>query len=78
MLLADGKGGHGLRLKERQQWLLRTGSFLAAYVDGESSYNVDAGRGPSSLGHVELEITLNAPRDGAGYRVVDIEIRGIA
>lgn len=50
----------GLAVKSRQQWLVRSGSFLASYRDGESNYNVDAGRGPSSLGHVELIIT---PKD---------------
>lgn len=46
-----------LRLRERQQWLVRSGSFLLAYEDGKTSYNADACRGPCSLGHVEIEIT---------------------
>jgi hypothetical protein len=48
---------HGLRLKERQAWLVRSGSFLKSYEDGKVSYNVDSARGPCSLGHAELEIT---------------------
>lgn len=47
----------GLRVRQRQQWLVRSGSFLASYRDWETNYNVDAGRGPCSLGHVELIIT---------------------
>lgn len=53
-------GRAGLEVKQRQQWLVRSGSFLASYRDGESNYNVDAGRGPSSLGHVEIIITPRA------------------
>ena len=69
--------GTELHLRERQQWLLRTGSFLASYVEGVPSYNVDAGRGPSSLGHVELEITVkNSDVKDIG-RKNEIEIRGI-
>jgi predicted phosphodiesterase len=55
----------GLSLKTRQQWLVRSGSFLASYRDGESNYNVDAGRGPCSLGHVELIITPRRESTGA-------------
>lgn len=60
----------GLEVKSRQQWLVRSGSFLASYQDGESNYNVDAGRGPSSLGHVELIIIPR--RNGHGVNLVDI------
>jgi len=60
-----------LQIKQRQQWLIRSGSFLASYNDGTRNYNVDAGRGPCSLGHVEVEIYFD--------RLGDIkEIRGIA
>ncbi len=83
LLLAKNKGK--LSLVERQQWLLRTGSFLAAYEHGQRSYNVDAARGPCSLGNVELEIT---PRFTSTREVVNgkkvrrqtsrLEIRGIS
>ena len=81
MRLSHSSGGNGscLKVKERQQWLLRTGSFLSSYVDGTASYNVDAARGPSSLGHVELEITVS--KNDRSEDVEDrgaITIRGIA
>ena len=60
---------NGIKLKERQSWLIRSGSFLKAYEDGQQSYNVDSARGPSSLGWVELEITHS--REG-------LTVRGIA
>lgn len=63
----------GLRLKERQQWLIRSGSFLKAYEDGEVSYNVDSARGPCSLGHVELELTVRCT-----HKRSEIEVRGIS
>lgn len=67
----------GLSLKSKQQWLLRTGSYLRAYDDGEISYNADAARGPCSLGHVELEITfINTRLNGQLVRRLDV--RGIS
>ena len=67
----------GLRLKSRQQWLVKSGSFLMAYEDGRASYNVDVGRGPCSLGHAEIEVTLRRnEREGENER--SLELRGIA
>lgn len=45
-----------LRVKERERWVGRTGSYLKAYIDGEAGYNVDAGRGPCSLGHIQFKL----------------------
>lgn len=67
----------GLRLRERQAWLVRSGSFLKGYENGQVSYNVDAARGPCSLGHAELEITWRqTSKDKALSRT--LEVRGIA
>lgn len=67
----------GLLLKEKQQWLLRTGSFLKAYEDGVVSYNADAARGPCSLGHVELEFTPRRFRTNDAS-TLQLDVRGIA
>ncbi len=70
-----------LKLTHRQQWLLRTGSFLASYEDGVASYNVDAGRGPCSLGWVELEITPRRVQTKKGEKQESeywLDIRGIS
>ncbi len=65
---------NGLSVKSRQQWLIRSGSFLASYEDGKRNYNVDAGRGPCSLGHVELIINVSDNhRDPA-----EVSIRGLS
>lgn len=67
-----------LSLQERQQWLVRSGSFLKSYEDGRASYNVDAARGPCSLGHVEIELTpRNSEIKGEG-RKRWFDVRGIA
>jgi len=39
---------------------------------------VDAGRGPSALGHVELEVTPYSGRVAGNEQVRDLQIRGIA
>lgn len=76
--LSDNRRGP-LRVKERQRWIGRTGSYLKAYIDGEASYNVDAGRGPCSIGHIRFEITPYRCREARaedGDRV-DLRIRAI-
>jgi hypothetical protein len=50
----------GLKVCQREAWIVRSGSFLASYEDGQSNYNVDEARGPCSLGHVEILITAKA------------------
>jgi len=78
MQLVNGNGI--LRVRERQAYLVRYGSFLKSYEDGETSYNVDSCRGPSSLGHVELELTFrrSGGRKPGESRHYVIETRGIA
>lgn len=66
----------GLVVKSRQQWLGRSGSFLASYKPGTRDYNVDAARGPCSLGHIEFEITPAREQSG-GQVLVHIDIRGV-
>jgi hypothetical protein len=56
-LRLDHHSRKGLDVKERSAWLARSGSFLTSYVPGVPNYNVDAARGPCSLGHVELSLT---------------------
>lgn len=77
LMLEQAKGG-GLRLKHRDGWLVKSGSFLAAYEDGVANYNVDSGRGPCSLGHVELEVTPISGRVAGDKQLRDLQIRGIS
>lgn len=68
--------GGSLVVKERQSWIARTGSFLAAYSDGMTSYNVDAARGPCNLGHVTALITPRRSREN-GEDKVWLDIKGV-
>lgn len=67
----------GTALVARQSHLVRSGSFLKSYEDGQVSYNSDAARGPRSLGHVELEFTFVNTTE-AGRLVRRLDVRGIA
>lgn len=58
------QGGGALSVKERTPILGRTGSFLKAYEPGMVSYNVDACRAPSSLGHIEFSLEIQRDRTG--------------
>lgn len=63
----------GLAVRHKETWAVRSGSFLASYTDGEANYNVDACRGPSSLGHVEMQLTPKQPRN----RGTEVQIRAL-
>jgi len=76
-VLSLTSAGGKLRVEERQKWVARTGSFLASYEPGTRNYNVDAGRGPASLGHVEFELTATRNHSG-GSDEMSLSIRGIA
>jgi hypothetical protein len=65
----------GLNVRHRQQWLVRSGSYLASYEPGISNYNVDAARGPSSLGHIELLFKYNKNED---HEPAEVKITAIS
>lgn len=65
----------GLEIKDRQSWLIRSGSFLKAYEPGRVSYNVDAARGPCALGHVELHVTPMCK--GHSKKETWVDIKGV-
>jgi hypothetical protein len=76
LFLSPARNG-AMLVRQRQQWLVRSGSFLASYEDGKRNYNVDAARGPCSLGHVELLVT--PARSAVGGRDENrLDIRGLA
>ncbi len=72
-LFLHNSSAAGLRVRHRQQWIVRSGSYLASYEPGVSNYNVDAARGPCSLGHIELLIEMHEPVDDH----TEIKIRAI-
>lgn len=73
-LFLEHSSKNGLKVRQEQQWLVRSGSFLAAYTPGTSNYNVDAARGPCSLGVVEMQIT---PHDVRGDQGMELEIHSL-
>jgi hypothetical protein len=74
-LFLNGSGVKEVNVLERTPWLGRTGSFLRAYQSGRVSYNVDAGRSPSTLGWIEFEITPRRRRQNGRDEII-FEIRG--
>lgn len=76
-ILQLSRNGNGpLYVKERARWVGRTGSYLKAYIDGEASYNVDAGRGPCSLGSIRFDLTPTRESAGGADRV-GVRIRAV-
>jgi hypothetical protein len=49
-------GGSKTLLKEKRQWLCRSGSFKRAYVDGKSTYEAGRLLRPADLGAIKLQI----------------------
>lgn len=61
-------------LTSRHQYVARTGSFVCGFEDGKSSYVVDAGYEPTSIGTIEIEMRLaKCPRTGKAI----VKLRGI-
>jgi predicted phosphodiesterase len=59
-LYLDNTSHDGLKVRQRETWAVRSGSYLAAYRDGEINYNVDSCRTPASLGHIEMRVKLTS------------------
>ena len=55
-LFLDSTSRAGLKVRQRETWAVRSGSYVAAFRDGEANYNVDSCRTPASLGHVEMRV----------------------
>lgn len=53
-----------LRIKQKRQWLVRSGSFLKGYVDGEESYVVGRLLRPAELGIVKIQVQADRIETG--------------
>lgn len=51
-------------LKQRRQWMCRTGSYLKGYVENEPGYIVGRLLRPAELGNIKLEIAMSRCRTG--------------
>lgn len=63
-----------LVVKQRRQWMVRTGSYLKAYMPGSSDYVVGRLLKPSELGNVKFEVRPSRLRKG-GDDVICMDIR---
>jgi len=52
----------GLVIKQKRQWLARSGSFLRGYVDGEQSYIVKRMLRPTDIGIIRFFINIERKR----------------
>lgn len=74
MVLQNTQGE--LRVKERQVWYARTGSFLKGYESGKRSYVADSARKPTDLGGITFEITASRISE-ASRKHVRLKVRTI-
>ena len=59
------KQGNGeIKLSHRKMYMIRTGSFLKAYVPDKVSYVVDMAASPTDLGVVKIELTPKRDQKG--------------
>lgn len=69
----SGNGGGKLNLTARRQWLCRSGSFLRAYVPGQSSYAAAKLLRPADLGTIQLRVSMRRERSNHGGLVHNVE-----
>ena len=67
----------GLMLKQRRQWMVRTGSYLKGYVPNTDAYIVGRLLKPYELGCIRLEVTMKRDRTG-GVDLMSVDIHGWA
>ena len=64
-------------VKHKTIFFVRSGSFLAAYKEGQASYIVDIARGPAELGAPAIELRVKRSKLGGGKKTMHVEMRGI-
>jgi len=74
-LWASSQKKGNMKLTQKRQWLMRSGSFLRGYVEGESSYIVRKMLAPTDLGVVKIKCGFKRDqRDGDDRTVNDIHV----
>lgn len=76
-LFLDNTSRDGLKVRQRETWAVRSGSYLASYRDGEANYNVDSCRLPASLGHVEMRVKFTCHRETIGEKSAKHQTRQV-
>ena len=70
ILLADDRGN----IKQKRQFLARSGSFKKGYVDGVSGYEVGRLLTPSDLGAIIFSVSVHRDqKDGGDRYILDIK-----
>lgn len=62
-------GKNGLSIKQKRQWLIRSGSFLRAFVDGQSTYAVGRLYKPTELGTVKIDVSFHNHKENGQERL---------
>jgi hypothetical protein len=65
LYLSESHAGSVGTIKQRRQWMCRTGSYLRGYVPNESGYVVGRLLRPAELGNIRLEVALLRHRAGS-------------
>ena len=66
--VTSGRDG-ALNVKQKRYWLIRSGSFLRGYIDGESTYPVASLYQPNDLGVVRLTVDMHRSQVGGQDRI---------
>ena len=70
-------GDQGCGLKQKRQFLARSGSFKKGYSDGEASYEVSRLYRPSDMGVVQFSLSLHRQREKGGHERIITDIKAI-
>lgn len=73
-VLIPSRGKKGISIKQKRQFLCRSGSFLKAYEAGKSGYVTSRLLRPADLGALKIRVGLHRDRkDGSDRLITDIE-----
>lgn len=67
----DNYDKHGFTIKEKEQWLCRSGSYMKGYTMGQGGYVASKLKRPSNLGKITIRIGIdrhNDPEKGEDYK----------
>jgi hypothetical protein len=68
-------GDQGTGIKQKRQFLARSGSFKKGYTSGVASYEVGSLYRPSDMGAVQFSISLHRQKEKNGYERIITDIK---
>ena len=72
-VLYPSRNQNGIKIKQKRQFLCRSGSFMKGYEKGRSSYVTGRLLRPSDLGALKINISLHRDREDGDRIITDIE-----